>query len=232
MNTTHAKILIVDDEPAIADAVGYALREEGFAVETLGDGAAALDAAREQTYDLMILDLLLPGMPGLEVCRTLRAESDLPILMLTAKDAEVDRVRGLELGADDYVTKPFSVAELVSRVRAILRRRELDRGSSASTTRTIGGLRIDLTTHTVELDGTPAHLTPSEFRLLALLASTPGRVWTRREIMQHLWQSSYVGDERACDVHVSNLRRKIEADPAVPARLLTVRGTGYRLVAV
>ena len=226
------RILVVDDEPAIADSVGYALVEEGFEVDVVGDGVAALDAAREQAYDLMILDLLLPQLPGLEVCRTLRAESDLPILMLTAKDAEVDRVRGLELGADDYVTKPFSLAELVSRVRAILRRRELDRNSRSSTTRSFGGLRIDLTMHSVEIDGKPVHLTPSEFRLLALLAATPGRVRTRREIMQHLWQSSYVGDERACDVHVSNLRRKIEPDPAKPTRLVTVRGVGYRLLAV
>jgi two-component system response regulator RegX3 len=226
------RILVVDDEPAIADSVGYALVEEGFDVDVVGDGVTALDAAREQTYDLMILDLLLPQLPGLEVCRTLRAESDLPILMLTAKDAEVDRVRGLELGADDYVTKPFSLAELVSRVRAILRRRELDRNSRSATTRAFGGLRIDLTMHTVEIDGKPIHLTPSEFRLLALLAATPGRVRTRREIMQHLWQSSYVGDERACDVHVSNLRRKIEPDPAKPTRLVTVRGVGYRLLAV
>jgi two-component system response regulator RegX3 len=226
-----AKILVVDDEPAIADSLGYALTEEGFEVDVVGDGAAALAAARERPYDLMILDLLLPRVPGLEVCRTLRAESDLPILMLTAKDAELDRVRGLELGADDYVTKPFSLVELVSRVRAILRRRELDR-SGAAMTHAIGGLRIDLATHTVDIDGKPAHLTPSEFRLLALLASAPGRVRTRREIMQHLWQSSYVGDERACDVHVSNLRRKIEPDPARPTRLVTVRGTGYRLVAV
>ena len=225
------RILVVDDEPAIADSVGYALVEEGFEVDVVGDGVAALDAAREQAYDLMILDLLLPQMPGLEVCRTLRAESDLPILMLTAKDAEVDRVRGLELGADDYVTKPFSLAELVSRVRAILRRRDLDR-NARSTTRAFGALRIDLTMHSVEIDGKPVHLTPSEFRLLALLAATPGRVRTRREIMQHLWQSSYVGDERACDVHVSNLRRKIEPDPAKPTRLVTVRGVGYRLLAV
>jgi two-component system, OmpR family, response regulator RegX3 len=227
-----SRILVVDDEPAIADAVSYALREEGFDVDTLGDGVAALDAARERPYDLMILDLLLPGVPGVEVCRALRAESDLPILMLTAKDAEVDRVRGLEIGADDYVTKPFSLAELVSRVRAILRRRELDRGSGASTTRTLGSLRIDLATHTVAIDGKPVHLTPSEFRLLAMLAATPGKVRTRREIMQHLWQSSYVGDERACDVHVSNLRQKIERDAARPERILTVRGVGYRLVPV
>lgn len=224
-----SRILVVDDEPAIADAVSYALREEGFDVDALGDGVAALQAARARAYDLLILDLLLPGVPGLEVCRTLRAESDLPILMLTAKDAEVDRVQGLELGADDYVVKPFSLAELVSRVRAILRRRELDRGSGS--VRSLGDLEIDLTLHAVRIADVQVHLTPSEFRLLAFLAAAPGQVRTRRAVMQQLWQSSYVGDERACDVHVSNLRRKIESDPAKPVRLLTVRGVGYRLVA-
>jgi two-component system response regulator RegX3 len=227
-----SRILVVDDEPAIADAVSYALRGEGFEVDTRGDGLSALEAARERPYDLMILDLLLPGIHGLEVCRTLRAESDLPILMLTAKDSEVDRVRGLEIGADDYVTKPFSLAELVSRVRAILRRRELDRTSDSSTKRTIGSMHIDLTSHAVAIGGKPVHLTPSEFRLLALLAATPGKVRTRREIMQHLWQSSYVGDERACDVHISNLRHKIEPDVTDPQRLVTVRGVGYRLNAL
>jgi DNA-binding response OmpR family regulator len=225
-----SRILVVDDEPAIADAIVYRLREEGFEVDAVGDGALALDAAREQHYDLMILDLLLPGLPGLEVCQALREDSDLPIIMLTARDAEVDRVRGLELGADDYVTKPFSLAELTSRVRALLRRRELDRRSGSTTQRIVGGLRIDLSTHVVEVDGEPVHLTPSEFRLLALLAASPGEVRSRREIMEHLWQSSYIGDQRACDVHVSNLRQKIEADAAQPKRVVTVRGVGYRLV--
>jgi two-component system response regulator RegX3 len=171
-------------------------------------------------------------VPGLEVARTLRGESDLPIIMLTARDAELDRVLGLEIGADDYVTKPFSIAELVSRVRALLRRRELDRGDAEPTLKVVGGLRIDLSTYTVEVDGKPARLTPSEFRLLALLAIEPGQVRTRREIMQHLWQSSYVGDEHACDVHISNLRRKVERDPRNPERVVTVRGVGYRLAAV
>jgi two-component system response regulator RegX3 len=228
---TARRILVVDDEPAIAESVAYALDADGFEVDIVGDGTQALTQAREHDYDLMVLDLLLPGTPGLEVCRTLRAESDLPILMLTARDAELDRVLGLEIGADDYVTKPFSVAELVSRVRALLRRRELDRRGSSTAITVVGGLRIDLATYTVEVDGVSTRLTPSEFRLLALLASAPGEVKTRREIMQHLWQSSYVGDEHACDVHVSNLRRKIERDPSNPERLLTVRGLGYRLVA-
>ena len=226
------RILVVDDEPAITDAVAYALRGEGFDVATAGDGESALDAAREQGFDVLVLDLMLPRLSGIEVCRRLRAESDVPILMLTAKDAEVDRVVGLEAGADDYVTKPFSTAELVSRVRAILRRRELDRTAGSSTTRRLGGLTLDLARYRASVDGEVVPLTPSEFKLLALLAQEPERVYTRREIMEHLWESSYVGDQRACDIHVSNVRRKIERDPANPERLLTVRGVGYRLVSV
>jgi two-component system response regulator RegX3 len=225
------RILVVDDEPAIVDAVSYALRSEGFDVESRHDGEGALEAALQNGFDLMILDLRLPGLSGIEVCRRLRAASQIPILILSARDAEVDRVLGLEAGADDYVTKPFSLAELVSRVRAIFRRRNLDR-SSANARRTIGGLGLDLISHQVVVDGTAVELTPSEFRLLALLAGDPGRVFSRREIMQHLWDSSYVGDERACDVHVSKLRRKIEPDPANPTRVVTVRGAGYRLDAV
>jgi len=226
----NERILVVDDEPAIVDAVAYALRREGFAVETVGDGREALEAARATPYDVLVLDLMLPGLSGLDVCRSLRAESDVPILMLTARDAEVDRVVGLELGADDYVTKPFSTAELVSRVRAILRRRELDRGSTAATAIKVGGLELDLVRHRVRVEGREVELTPSELSLLSLLARAPDRVFTRREIMQHLWDSTYVGDERACDIHVSNVRRKIERDPAQPERLLTVRSVGYKLV--
>jgi two-component system response regulator RegX3 len=225
------RILLVDDEPAFADAVGYALRSEGHEVDVAADGDVALAAARSEPYDMIVLDLMLPKLSGTEVCRRVRAESDVPILMLTARDAEVDRVMGLEIGADDYVTKPFSMAELVSRVRAILRRRELDRASQA-TVRRVGGLELDLARHLVRVDERPVRLTPSEFQLLALLAERPEQVFTRRDIMQHLWQSTYVGDQRACDMHVSNLRRKIEADPARPARLVTVRGVGYKLLEV
>jgi two-component system response regulator RegX3 len=225
------KILVVDDEPAIVDAVTYALRASGFEVDTFGDGESALEAARTDGYDVLVLDVRLPGLSGIEICRRLRSESDVPILILTAMDAEVDRVLGLEAGADDYVTKPFSVAELVSRVRAILRRRELDRASGGAVRR-IGSLELDVNRHEVRLDGRTIRLTPSEFRLLALLAQEPERVYTRREIMQHLWDSTYVGDQRACDIHVSNLRRKIEEPPGRPQRLVTVRGVGYKLLAV
>ena len=225
------KILVVDDEQAIVDAVSYALRAAGFEVDEFGDGESALEAARSAPYDVLVVDVRLPGLSGIEITRRLRAESDVPILMLTAMDAEVDRVLGLEAGADDYVTKPFSVAELVSRVRAILRRRELDRAGSFGVRR-IGSLELDVSRHEVRLDGNTIRLTPSEFRLLALLAEEPERVYSRREIMQHLWNSSYVGDERACDIHVSNLRKKIEATPGRPSRLVTVRGVGYKLLAV
>jgi DNA-binding response OmpR family regulator len=226
-----ARILLVDDEPDLLQPIGYALQQQGFDVDTARDGEAALEQARTGSYDLLICDVMMPGMLGTDVCRILRAESDLPIILLTAKDAEVDRVLGLELGADDYVTKPFSSAELVSRVRALLRRRELDRGASAGEgTRSIGGLRIDLTCHEVEADGQPVQLTPSEFKLLSLLADEPERVFERRQIMEHLWQTPYVGDARACDVHISNLRRKLERDPAHPERILTVREIGYKLV--
>ncbi len=226
------RILVVDDEAAIRETVGYALRGEGYDVSDAADGEEALEVARSNGFDVLILDLMLPKLSGVEVCRRLRAESDVPILLLTAKDAEVDRVLGLEAGADDYVTKPFSMAELVSRVRAILRRRELDRSSSGALVYRVGGLTLDLVRYGAQVGGRAVNLTRSEFKLLALLAGEPERVFSRREIMQHLWESSYVGDQRACDIHVSNIRRKIERDPARPERLLTVRGVGYRLVAV
>ena len=221
------RLLLVEDEPAIRDAVTYALRQDGFDIDALADGAEALEAARSTEYDLVLLDVMLPHMSGLDVCRALRAESPVPIIMLTAKSAEIDRVLGLELGADDYVTKPFSTRELVSRVRALLRRRELDRAGDG-TVRVVGSLRIDLARHEVLIGETPVRLTRSEFKLLALLAGKPEQVFTRRELMEHLWETSYVGDERAADVHISNLRRKLESAGATPIE--TVRGVGFRLV--
>ena len=225
-----SSILLVDDDPGVLDVVAFTLRREGFDVDEERDGAAALDKARTDSFDIVILDIMLPGMSGTDVCRALRAESDVPILMLTARDAEVDRVLGLELGADDYVTKPFSTAELLSRVRAILRRRELDRATGGATVRRLGGLQIDLGRHEVSVDGERVQLTLSEFKVLSLLAEQPERVVSRRELMQHLWASEHVGDEHACEVHISNLRRKIEKDPSQPERLVTVRGMGYKLV--
>jgi two-component system, OmpR family, response regulator RegX3 len=225
------RILVVDDDPGVLEVVSYSLRSEGFEVETATDGAAALDRAMEEPYDLVILDLMLPNMSGTEICRQLRGERrTVPILMLTAKDAELDRVVGLELGADDYVTKPFSQAELMSRVRALFRRREYER-ESTDVVRQIGGLRLDFARHEVFVDGKQVKLTASEFKVLTLLASEPERVFSRRQVMEHLWESSYVGDEHAADVHISNLRRKIERDSAHPERIVTVRSFGYKLVA-
>ena len=222
-----ARILLVEDELAIADAVEYTLESEGYDVAVLADGDAAARAPHDE-YDLVILDLMLPKLSGLEVCRRIRAHSIVPILMLTARTGETDRVLGLEAGADDYVPKPFSMSELVSRVRAALRRRAMDRGA-AEATRTIGSLELDLLQQTVSVDGRRIVVTPSEFRLLSLLAREPERAISRREIVEHLWRSTHVGDERTCDVHVKNLRRKIERDPAHPKRLVTVRGVGYML---
>ncbi|HEY8028285.1 MAG TPA: response regulator transcription factor [Gaiellaceae bacterium] len=224
-------VLVVDDDPGVLDVVAFTLRREGFDVDEETDGERALEAARKRAYDIVILDVMLPQLSGTEVCRALRAESDVPIVMLTARDAERDRVLGLDVGADDYVTKPFSSAELLSRVRAILRRRELDRANGGAALR-LGGLHLDLVRHEVTVDGEPVRLTLSEFKVLALLAEQPERVVSRRELMQHLWASDHVGDEHACEVHVSNLRRKIEVDPTRPQRLVTVRGMGYKLVPV
>jgi DNA-binding response OmpR family regulator len=231
--TTGARVLVVDDDPGILDVLSYALESEGFSVETATDGESALAAASDDGFDVIVLDVMLPDLSGTEVCRRLRVEDNaVPILMLTARDAEVDRVLGLELGADDYVTKPFSKTELVSRVRAILRRRELDRAAVGPGVRRVGRLELDFGRHEVLVDGSPVLLTPSEFRLLALLAERPEQIFTRRQMMQHLWQSVHVGDEHACDVHVSNLRRKIERDPENPERIVTVRGFGYKLMPV
>jgi two-component system response regulator RegX3 len=220
---------VADDDAGIRDVVTYALKHEGFEIDAVANGVDAVETARAGSFDLLILDLMMPGLSGIEVCRRLRAESRIPILMLTAKDAEIDRVLGLEIGADDYVTKPFSVPELVSRVRAILRRRDLDREEAAAPVREVNGLRIDFARHAVTVDGELVQLTPSEFKLCSLLLQHPDQVLTRRQIMEYLWESPYVGDQHACEVHVSNLRRKVEKDPSHPQRILTVRGIGYKL---
>ena len=230
---TDGRILIADDEPSVRDAVGYALEQEGFNVTLAEDGDDADRKLGDEApgFDLLILDIMMPGRSGLDICREVRARSPVPIILLTAKDAEVDKVVGLEVGADDYVTKPFSVRELLGRVRAQLRRRELDRSSSAREGKRIeaGPVRIDLARHLVTIRRAPVNLTRSEFQVLRLLAERPGQVFSRREIMEELWQSEFSGDVRACDVHISNLRQKIERDPQDPELVLTVRGIGYRL---
>jgi two-component system response regulator RegX3 len=227
------RILIADDEPSVRDAVGYALRQEGFEVTLAVDGEDADGklGGEDPGFDLLILDIMMPGRSGLDICREVRSRSPVPIILLTAKDQEVDKVVGLEVGADDYVTKPFSVRELLGRVRAQLRRRDLDRTSSVREAKTIetGTVRIDLSRHLVSIRGEPVNLTRSEFQVLRLLAERPGQVFSRLEIMEELWQSEFSGDVRACDVHISNLRQKVEGDPQEPELVLTVRGVGYKL---
>jgi len=228
------RILVADDEPSVREAVGYALAQEGFEVTVAVDGEDAdgkLGAPDRPAYDLLILDIMMPGRSGLDICRDVRARSPIPIILLTAKDDEVDKVVGLEVGADDYVTKPFSVRELIGRVRAQLRRRELDRTTSVTEAKIIeaGSVRIDLARHLVSIRGEPVNLTRSEFQVLRLLAERPGQVFSRLEIMEELWQSEFSGDVRACDVHISNLRQKVEIDPQDPKLVLTVRGIGYKL---
>ena len=230
MNVASGKILIADDEPSVRDSVGYALDQEGFQVTGAVDGTDAEEKLQgDFDYDLLILDIMMPGKSGLDICREVRSRSAVPIIILTAKDAEVDKVVGLEVGADDYVTKPFSVRELLGRVRAQLRRRELDRPDGGGESRIRSGpVSIDLARHVVTIDGKPVSLTRSEFQLLRLLAARPGEVFSRAQIMEELWQTEFEGDERACDVHISNLRHKVEEDPQRPKLILTVRGIGYK----
>jgi two-component system, OmpR family, response regulator RegX3 len=223
-----ARLLIVEDEATIAESLQYALRAEAFDAEIVGTGEAALERLAADPYDLVILDVMLPGISGIEVCRRIRTGNAVPILMLTARTAVVDVVVGLEAGADDYVQKPFSMPELVSRVRAMLRRQELDRADGAGLRR-VAGIELDLRRHAAVVDGRAVQLTLSELKLLDLLTEEPGRVFSRRELMRRLWESEYVGDERACDAHITNLRRKIERDPSNPQRIVTVRGVGYML---
>ena len=232
----QGRILIADDEVSVRESVGYALEQEGFEVTIAADGDdAASKLGPEIEFDLLVLDIMMPGRSGLDICREVRSRSPVPIILLTAKDAEVDKVVGLEVGADDYVTKPFSVRELLGRVRALLRRRELDRASNgggagpAGKGITAGEVTIDLARHLVTIRGAPVNLTRSEFQVLRLLAERPGQVFSRLEIMEELWQSEFSGDVRACDVHISNLRQKIERDPQDPELVLTVRGVGYKL---
>jgi two-component system response regulator RegX3 len=222
------RVLIVEDEPDLADPLAYLLRREGYDVEIAEDGPAALTSFRERGADIVLLDLMLPGMPGTEVCRQIRTTSAVPIIMLTAKDSEIDKVVGLELGADDYVTKPYSSRELLARVRAVLRRRsEPDELLPASLQ--AGPVRMDVDRHVVTVDGEPVSLPLKEFELLELLLRNAGRVLTRMQLIDRVWGSDYVGDTKTLDVHVKRLRAKIESDPGNPQLLTTVRGLGYKL---
>jgi DNA-binding response OmpR family regulator len=224
-----ARILLVDDEAAVQTLLAYPLRKDGYEVISAHDGREALDRFAEQRFDLVVLDIMLPKMDGIEVCRRLRSRSQVPIIMLTAKDDEIDKVLGLEIGADDYITKPFSVREFRSRVRAALRRSEMLRGRAAPAEPIVAGeLRIDFERRVVTVGVEPVRLTYVEFEILSALAGAPGRVFTREMLLEQVWGDSAYRDQRTIDVHIRHLREKLEADPRQPEYLLTVRGVGYR----
>ena len=222
-------ILVVEDEQTMARAVRFVLEREGFRVLHAGDGRVALNLFEREQPEALILDLMLPEIDGLEVCRSIRRQSMIPILMLTARADEFDRVLGLELGADDYLTKPFSMRELVARVRALLRRAEAARDGWQPHPILVGPLRLDAARREVRLDGRPVSLRPREFDLLLHLARHPGQVFTREQLLDQVWGYDFAGGSRTVDVHVRWLRRKIEADPGQPQHLQTVRSVGYRL---
>jgi len=225
VNSPARTVLVVDDEPTLVAALKYNLEREGYRVLTAADGGAALDVARSRRPDLLVLDLMLPVMDGLEVCRALRREMSVPILMLTAKGEEIDKVVGLEIGADDYVTKPFGMRELLARVRALLRRAEPTAETEVLAT---GDLEIDLKRREARRDGRPLELKPKELELLLYFVRNRGRAFTREQLLRDVWGYDFLGDSRTVDVHIRWLRQKIEAAPAKPVRLITVRGVGYR----
>ena len=225
------RILVVEDEESYRDPLTYQLTREGFEVIEAADGNSALAAYDAEGADLVLLDLMLPGLSGTEVCRELRARGDVPVIMLTAKDSEIDKVVGLELGADDYVTKPYSYRELLARVRAVLRRRQPnDSGDhDEDGVLEVGPVRMDVERHTVTVSGELVALPLKEFDLLELLMRNAGRVLTRGQLIDRVWGADYVGDTKTLDVHVKRIRSKIEPDPGTPKHLLTVRGLGYKL---
>jgi two-component system response regulator RegX3 len=225
------RILIVEDEPSLSEPLAFLLQREGYETEIAGDGRAAVTAFDRAGADLVLLDLMLPGLPGTEVCKELRARSSVPIIMLTAKDSEVDIVVGLELGADDYVTKPYSSRELLARIRAVLRRRIELEGAADDGIVEVGAVRMDVERHSVAVDGREVAMPLKEFELLELLLRNAGRVLTRGQLIDRVWGSDYFGDTKTLDVHIKRIRSKIEQSPSEPIRLVTVRGLGYRFEA-
>ncbi len=223
------KILIIEDEEPLAEALRYTLGKEGYQVEVSLDGARGLERFRNDGADLVVLDLMLPGMDGLDVCKRIRSESRVPILMLTAKDSDLDEVLGLEMGADDYVTKPFDTRKLIARIKALLRRSGESEHLGPPADRFVwAGLTMDIQKHEVSVDGKPVHLTQTEYKVLELLMRRPGRVVTREALLNDLWDG-YYGSSKTLDVHIRHLREKVEKDPSRPLLIKTVRGTGYRL---
>ena len=225
------RVLLVEDEPDLADPLAYLLGREGFEVEIAEDGPSALTAFRERGADIVLLDLMLPGMPGTEVCRQIRTTSAVPIIMLTAKDSEIDIVVGLELGADDYVTKPYSSRELLARMRAVLRRLAVVADEEDDRILSGGRVTIDLDRHTVAVDGGDINMPLKEFELLEFLMRNAGRVLTRGQLIDRVWGSDYFGDTKTLDVHIKRIRSRIELVPSEPVALVTVRGLGYRFEA-
>jgi len=221
-----AKILVVDDEPAILELLSYNLKSNGYSVAAVQEGSEVLEAVAAEQPDLVILDLMLPGLDGFEVCRRIREKWSIPIIMLTARQEELDKVLGLELGADDYLTKPFSPRELLARVKAVMRR--TNRGEESAGLLRVGGLELDQDKHQLTVDGRPVELTLKEYQLLEILIKNPGRVFDRENLLNLLWGEGYFGDNRTIDVHIRHLREKIEADPSQPQYVLTVRGIGYK----
>jgi len=221
------RVLVVEDEESFSDALSYMLRKEGFEVAVAATGPDALESFDRAGADLVLLDLMLPGLPGTEVCRELRSKSNVPVIMLTAKDGEVDKVVGLELGADDYVTKPFSSRELVARIRAVLRRHS-DVEELTPATLEAGPVRMDIERHVVTVSGREVPLPLKEFELLEVLLRNAGRVLTRMQLIDRVWGADYVGDTKTLDVHVKRLRAKIEPAPSTPRFIITVRGLGYK----
>ncbi|HWM33604.1 MAG TPA: response regulator transcription factor [Pseudolysinimonas sp.] len=224
------RILIVEDEPSLSEPLAFLLQREGYETVVVADGRAALALFDRSGADLVLLDLMLPGLPGTEVCRELRTRSSVPIIMLTAKDTEVDIVVGLELGADDYVTKPYSSRELLARIRAVLRRR-IDHEDVGDGVVEVGAVRMDVERHAVSVEGTEVAMPLREFELLELLMRNAGRVLTRGQLIDRVWGPDYFGDTKTLDVHIKRIRSRIERDPSDPRRLVTVRGLGYRFEA-
>ena len=224
------KVLIVEDEESMADPLAFLLRREGFSTEVVGNGHEALMEFDRNGADIVLLDVMLPGMSGTEVCKQLRSRGPVPVIMVTARDSKIDKVVGLELGADDYITKPYSTRELIARIRAVLRRGS-DTEDPASPILQAGPVRMDVDRHVVSVHGEQASLPLKEFDLLEYLIRNAGRVLTRGQLIDRVWGSDYVGDTKTLDVHVKRLRAKIEPDPAAPRYLITVRGLGYKLEA-
>jgi two-component system, OmpR family, response regulator RegX3 len=233
MSTSSPKVLVVEDEEAFVDALTVGLRREGFDVRLARDGAEALDLFDDERPDLVLLDVMLPTVSGLDVCREMRSRSDVPIIMVTARASEIDTVVGLEVGADDYVTKPYRLRELVARMRAVLRRqpRGTDSGDPGTAVIEVDGVEVDPERHEVRVDGELVSLPLKEFELLTLLMENAGRVLPRATLIDRVWGSDYVGDTKTLDVHVKRLRSKVEGDPANPTRIVTIRGLGYKFAA-